>query len=636
MSIRQKTVYTVLGVTLAFSAVSYFVQRWITLPGFAEVERSEALDDLVRCQEAIKHDASFLSNYANDYGAWDDTYEFIANDNDEYKSENLIPETFANLKVNIVAFLRKDGTLLWGEIRREEGKELVESHKQESGLLRSFARSDHELLDHSSPDSKVYGILMTSMGPLLVGSAPITTSDRTGDVRGAVVMGRFLSDELIQELIERTRVPLVLKPIVDADDAEKTVLETLARAKGTWIDSSSASVLQGYALIPDVFDTPALLLRAELPRSISMRGRAAVSLAAGISIGAGFCLVIVLWWILSRIIVRPLLQVADHALRIGKYDDLESRLHLESKDEIGVLAREFDRMVDRLAESRAQLLAVAHNAGKAQVAQNVLHNVGNVLNSVGVSASSLKRQIEKSEAGSLSVVSNLLQENRQNLGEFLTQNDRGKRIPDFVTALAEQIDAEQKAMNEELQTLAQAIEHIRHIVEAQQENARHKALTEMCDPKSAIEQSIELCSESLQRHRVDVQRRLSEVGAIRLDKHRLVQVLVNLITNSIQAIKATGRGGGQIVIAMSGGAASGDDAVKILVKDDGAGIAPENRERVFEFGFTTRPDGQGIGLHSAVNMAREMGGRLELDAKQPTNGAVFELVIPRIKQEVPV
>lgn len=632
MSLRSKVVLFVIGVSVAFAGTSYAVQRWITLPGFAEVEHDEALDDLARCQHAIQHDTQFLSNSANDYAAWDDTYSFIENANEEYKSENLIPETFENLKLNLIAFIRKDGTLVWGEVRREAGKELVEATE----LLSSLANADHRLVVHPGPDSKTSGVMLTPLGPMLVGSAPVTTSNREGAVRGAVIMGRFLTDELIQEMAERTRVALSFSLLGQVAEADRPALERLLQGAASWIDASAPATLFGYVLVGDVFDQPALVLRADMPRSISIRGQSAAKIAAATSVGAGVLLVGIMWIVLSRMIIDPLTRVTSHAVRVGSQDDLRARLNMTGDDEIGVLARELDRMVDRLAESRAQLLTVAHDAGMSQVASNVLHNVGNVLNGVGVSTDALKNQLTQSEAGSLRIVSNMLSEHESDLGEFLTRNERGRRIPAFISAMAEQIGAEQQLMLKEVQSLSQAVEHIRHVVDLQQKHAKHKAFIESIEPETVVEEALSLCAESLARHHIEVERSYDRVDAVPLDKHRVLQVIVNLLTNAVQAIKDTGRGGGTIAIRLAHTRHDTGDELQLRFEDDGVGVEPENRERVFAFGFSTRPGGQGIGLHSAANLAREMGGSLKLAEQDSRRGAAFVLSLLLSRKETPV
>ena len=630
MSLRSKVVLFVLGVSMTFAGSSYLVQHQIVLPGFTEVEYDEARDDLARCQQAILHDAQFLSNSANDYAAWDDTYRFIEDVNEEYQSENLIPETFQNLKLNLFAFVRKDGTLVWGEIRGNQGQEKIDAPE----VLVDLARADHKLVAHAQPDSKLYGVLMTPLGAMLIGSAPITTSDRTAGVRGAVIMGRLVTDTLVQEITERTRVSLRLHPLDDVPTEDRVALAHLTHGEATWIDSSSSQTLLGFAMIDDIFDRPAILLRADLPRAISQRGKSAAALAAVTTIGGGIGCTVLMWLVLSTMIVRPLTRLTSHAVRVGAEDDLRARLNMKANGEIGALAREFDRMVDRLADSRAQLLSVAHHAGMAQVATNILHNVGNVLNGIGVSADMLRNQLQKSESGTLKMAAQMLSDHQDDLAGFLTQHESGRQLPTFLTALAEQLSTEQESMFEEVKSLAQAVEHLGHIVDQQQQFTRHGPLVESVSPADIFENAIAFCAESLTRHHVEVIRAFEPIGAAALDKHRILQVLVNLLTNAVHAVKASEHSDRQITVRLRRQPREDGVHIGFQVEDNGIGIPPENMEKIFAFGFTTRSDGQGVGLHSAANLASEMGGTLGAASDGLGCGARFELSLALASEEV--
>lgn len=621
MSLRSKVVLFVLGVSLLFAGTSYLIQRNVIQPGFAEVEANEARDDLARCEQAILHDAQFVSNSANDYAAWDDTYRFIEDVNEEYQSENLIPETFQNLKLHLFAFIRKDGTLIWGRLRMPQQDELVE-HAE---VIGAFARADHTLVAHPKPDSKLFGLVRTPLGPMLVGSAPITTSDRTGEVRGAVIMGRLLTDALTQEIAERTRVALAVYSLEHITEDYRTALAQVEGGDDMWIDDSDRSQLVGYTLIRDIDENPAVLLRAHLPRKISQRGASAAALAGVMTVASGVGSTVFMWFVLSFLFVRPLTRLTQHAVRVGAEDDLQARLNLTLRDEIGVLAREFDRMVNRLAESRAQLVAVARNAGMAQVATNVLHNVGNVLNGVNVSTEVLREQLRKSEIASFQLAVKMLADHREELPDFLTRHEQGRQLPAFLMALAEQLSAEQQSMTEEVKSLAAAVDHIRKIVSTQQQYTRHDSLLERASPKEVMETALSLCADSLNRHRIQVTRCFDEGAPVTMDKHRTLQILVNLLTNAIQAVKESERENRLITARVARTSPDDCSGISFVVEDNGIGIPPENLERIFALGFTTRPDGHGVGLHSAANLAREMSATLTAASDGPGRGAYFEL-----------
>lgn len=631
MSLRWKLLIVVLATSLAFSGIAYVIQRLAVLPEFAAVELAEARADVSRGLCALHRDTEFLASCAADYGAWDDTYQFVQAANEDYQADNLIPESFKNLRLNLLAVVRSDGTLVWGELRAAGGGELL----NDVGLLAELTRTDHPLVAHTTPESQVSGVLVAPVGLMLIGSAAITTSKRDAPVRGAVIMGRFLDDDAVSDLAERTNVALQVRPIDVTRDDDRVLAQRLGDDGAVWTDSADPSVLRSYTRVSDVFGRPALWLRADRPRVVSQRAAAAARTALATSAAGGAALCALLWFTLSRVVVRPLDRVTRHAVRVGNEDDLRARLNLTTRDEIGVLAREFDRMVDHLARSRAETVDIAHNAGKARVAADVLHNVGNVLNSVNVAASVIKDKLRASEVETVGLAARLLVEHEQDLAAFMTTDDRGRRLPQFLAALGEQLAADQQAILNEMLTLSDAIEHIQSVVRAQQAHYSEQRLIERVAPGTLVEQALALSRDSFGRHAIQIRCQDEFAGEALLDRHRVLQVLVNLLANAKDALKAAEQTARAIEVTIRRHE-EGDAAwVQFVVRDNGVGIAPENLERIFSLGFSTRPGGHGIGLHSAANLAREMGGVLVAHSAGPGRGATFTLSVPLCPEKVP-
>ncbi|MEP0848578.1 MAG: HAMP domain-containing protein [Phycisphaerae bacterium] len=622
MRIQAKVMLFVLVVSAASAGTSYFVQRAIMFPGFLRVEQDAAMDGLSRCQHALTRDAQFLADSAADYGGWDDTYRFIEDLNEEYRTANLIPETFTNLQLNLFAFVRSDRSLAWGEFRDAEG-ELIEA----SEVLARLTAPGSGLIRHDDPASKRGGIVQTDLGPMLIGSAAITTSDRNGEIRGAVLMGRFINAATVAELTDRTRVAAVLHPLSSVPEADAEALRHLSAQQPIWA-RRGGDALQVFALVPDMAGQPALLLRADQPLTISRRGEAAARLAAMNSLGGGLALAAIMWIGLSRLIVEPLSQLTRHAVRVGTTNDLTARLNVRGRDEISILAREFNGMVDRLADARAQMLEMAHRAGKSEVARSVLHNIGNVLNTVNVSASTVLDRLHKSEVGTLGVAAQMIHERRADLAAFVTADERGKHLPAFLNELAQHLAAEQQTLLNEMNSLLEALGHIRSVLDSQESHARANGVLEKLDPAKAVEQALALVRESLERHHVTVEREFAAVEPLELDRHRVLQILVNLLTNAIQAVKA-GREDGRLIHVSLQRSAVG---LEIRVQDNGEGIDPQNLERVFAYGYSTRPGGSGVGLHSAANLAREMRGSLTGASDGIGRGATFTLTLPMLQE----
>jgi len=272
-----------------------------------------------------------------------------------------------------------------------------------------------------------------------------------------------------------------------------------------------------------------------------------------------------------------------------------------------------------------QLMEASRQAGMAEVATGVLHNVGNVLNSVNVSATLLSEKIRNSRLSGLSKVAALLGEHSADLADFITKDTRGRQLPAYVTQLAERLAAEQSSLLAEVGCLARNVEHIKNIVAMQQSYARPAGINEPVEPVEVVEDALRINNGSLAKHQVRVLREYQpNLPIVSVDKHKVLQILVNLVSNAGHACAMSPRPDKQLIVRL----AASNQRLSIAISDNGVGIAPENLTRIFSLGFTTRKDGHGFGLHSGALAAREIGGTLVSHSEGPGLGATFVLELP--------
>jgi PAS domain S-box-containing protein len=279
---------------------------------------------------------------------------------------------------------------------------------------------------------------------------------------------------------------------------------------------------------------------------------------------------------------------------------------------------------EELERVHKQLMTASRQAGMAEVATNVLHNVGNILNSVNISASLVIERVKQSKAPGVSRVAALLQEQGAGLAEFIAHDERGKRIPEYLTSLGEQLLSDQKMALVELASLRDNLEHIKDTVAMQQSYAKLCGVTETVAVVDLVEDSLRLNAGAFVRHGVTLQREFGEVPPITVDKHKVLQILVNLVRNAKYACDESGKSDKLITLRVEKAPAG----VRICVIDNGVGIPAENMSRLFTHGFTTRADGHGFGLHSGALAAQELGGSLRVTSEGPGHGATFILELP--------
>jgi C4-dicarboxylate-specific signal transduction histidine kinase len=280
---------------------------------------------------------------------------------------------------------------------------------------------------------------------------------------------------------------------------------------------------------------------------------------------------------------------------------------------------------DNLAKTQAELVHVSRVAGMAEVATSVLHNVSNVLNSVNVSVSLVSDELKNSRIASLARLAALMREQEGRLSEFLTNDPKGKQVPDFLCKLSETLTREQSALLEEMEQIRKNVDHIKEIVALQQSYSRGLGTTEVVSAEELIEDAICMSAGSLLRHDVRIIRDYDPRSPkLEVERHKALQILVNLIQNAKYACDESSKPEKCMTLRVNG--LSG--RVNITVMDNGVGITPENLARIFTYGFTTRKNGHGFGLHSSAVVAREMGGAVRVHSDGPGKGASFTLELP--------
>jgi PAS domain S-box-containing protein len=281
---------------------------------------------------------------------------------------------------------------------------------------------------------------------------------------------------------------------------------------------------------------------------------------------------------------------------------------------------------ETLASVHRQLVETSRQAGMAEVASHVLHNVGNVLNSVNVSANLLAEKVRHSKAVGLRRAVALMHDHAGNLGDFMTLDPRGRQLPVYLEQLADRLGQEQNYLSAEITSLGRNIDHIKNIVAMQQGYAKAVGVTESIAPIDLVEEALRIDAPSLAERRIRVRREYPgvELPRITVEKHKALQILVNLLRNAGLACAECQRPDKEITVRVD----LGDGHIRIAVQDNGIGIPEENLARLFNLGFTTRKDGHGFGLHSGALAAKELGGALHVHSQGPGLGATFCLDLP--------
>ncbi|MFO0837313.1 MAG: CHASE4 domain-containing protein [Phycisphaerae bacterium] len=628
MSIRARIALIVACLSGPCIAVCYVVEQRIILERFLALERAKALDDSDRCSEAIAREIEHLGILCSDWGYWDDTYQYIQDQNEAYAKSNLTPTMYINSKFNAIWYLDTEGRVVFSGAADTKNSEPLDFPE----FPTSSFPLDHPLLAQKAPRDMVSGILRTARGPLLLASRFILPTDtEAAPARGWLIFGRLLDANQLESLRTQTRVDF---QIWDIDDPKLTELHPHraipANPGEALIEELSRDLLIVHSVINGIDQKPAILIQANVPRDISREGRQATQMATTSLAAAAGGTVLMLLVLLSITVERPLRRLARFAEHVGRTSDLTRKSGIRRSDEIGKLAAVFDTMIANLRESRARLSDSARRAGMADVARGILHNVGNVLNNVTVSTNTITDTVRRSPVTSLCRATELIGEHGGDLAQFISQDERGRALPEFLKQVSAALHAERGVVLKELDQLRESLGHLLDVIQQQgvlTVAARHEEATTL---SALIDGAVELMGANLRQQSVRVERAIDRDLTLLIDRTKVLQILVNLLTNAAEAMSECAPAARLVRIESR----IEKLRVSISIGDSGVGIAPESLTQIFSSGFSTKPGSRGVGLHFCAIAAGELGGELRAASAGPGCGATFVLAFP-LRQPMP-
>ena len=611
MKIRLKVIALIGAIFAILVCAEVLVERHVVMPSFAQLERADAQTAMRRIVYGLDRTLTELELLATDWGNWEDTYRFVGDHNSAFVAANISNIALRQLNVNVLMIVDRDGKLV-------EARDLNLETDEPLGLELTSRRelpADFPWRTNLRTATAVRCLLRTTRGILLIAAAPVLDGHGNGPSRGMVVIGRLLSPAVVKSLGAQAQVALALLPPDPSTTAEQTV--------------ETDRVTHVYRAFNDLYGKPVMTLRVDVPREITLRGSRAVSYASACLIAAAVIVLILLVLVLNRVILNPLARVTRHAVALGEDRDLTTRLELRHRDEFGVLARELDRMVERVAESRMQLVDQSFQAGFAELAKGVLHNLGNAVTPISVRLAGLT---ERLRAAPVSEAEQAVAELRDGAAD----PQRGADLEEFLRLACKDLAATIRSAREDIATLTRQTALIQAALAEQMRSARNEAVIEPVRLTELLSQSLEIVPDVCRaRLSVDADDTVRRVGVVRVARTVLRLILQNLIINAADAVRDAGKDKGTLRVSAEIVHEADRRQLHLQCIDDGVGIPAENLERVFEMGFTTKsPDtNHGIGLHWCANAIGALGGRIWAASEGPGRGAALHLLVPLAVRE---
>jgi len=606
MNIRTKMISLLALLFAVLIVLEISIQKQVLMPSFAELEREDAETSMKRIGYALDTTLESIESMTGDWGNWADAYQFVKSPNVEFVNTNVTAASMKQLKVNAMLIVDLNGAYLLSSARTWETGETLDL----DFTARKALPEDFPWRKNLADGKSARGLLRTNRGVMMTVAAPVLNGSGSGQHMGMVIMGRLLTPAQVRMIGAQAQESLAMLSDHLSDGSEE-IAET---------DTST----QIYKSFMDIYGRPLMTFRVDVPRRITERGHGAVTYASLYLIGAAVTVLLLLVAALNRIVLRPLARVTRRAVAVGEGTDFGARLNIHGQDEIAKLAREFDRMVERVADSRRQLVDQSFQAGFAELAKGVLHNLGNAMTPLSVRLSKLGDRLRDAPAADAELaVAELVgnhapAERRADLEEFLRLACRElvsavKEARCDVAVVQRQATIVQTALSELMRSTRNA-----HVIESVR-------LPDL------VAQTLEIVPDTArQRLVVNTDESLRRVGAVQVARTVLRLILQNLIINAADAVRDAGRDKGVLHFAAEIIADAGSEQLHLHCKDDGVGIAADNLQRVFDKGFSTksRDTNYGIGLHWCANAIGALGGRIWAASEGPGLGASMHLMLP--------
>ncbi|MBF0099995.1 MAG: response regulator [Desulfobacterales bacterium] len=616
MHLKLRVILILVSIIIIYAVFALFIHYTIIFPSYLVLEKNEAQKDIKRCVAAFQRELNYLNGFIIDWSGWDDTYQFIYDENEKYIEANLALQTFFANQLNIVLFYNLDHKLVWGKMVDLKS----ESEMDIKPFSESFSYIETHFLNHETTSDSTIGLVLFQDILMLVASRPIITTEHQGPIRGTLIMGRLVSEEMIQRLNQETQVSFSVYSFPQVKQQPKllSVINTMQQNHlDSLIQAITPNQLHGYAQLNDVTGSPVVLFQATIPRDIKEKGRESAWIAFSSIIFAGIVMIVVLQILLQRSIIAPVIHLSRHTVTIRETNDLSLRFNSERTDEIGRLANEFDHMVVHLQSFRYELeQKVAERTIEIQQANIKLEQTAQ-------KATEMAKKAEAANEAKSLFLSNMSHELYTPMNGIIGMTD---------LLVETKLDSNQ-------QKYAQTIHHsakyllclINDILDYSRMGDGRYDLRQMdFNLRLMIDDLIDQLSPRAYRKALDfvclIHHQVPEY--VKGDPGRIKQILFQLTSN---AIKFTHKGHVMIMIACEKETET-QVTLKFAVSDTGIGISETEQKKLFtEFyqvdaGYSRKSEGIGLGLAMTKQLIEMMSGQIFVESIE-NKGSTFWFIL---------
>ncbi len=624
MSVKQKILLILGGVLCLFVLTTYGIFEGILVPAFNRLELGVAQRNMARVANAIDNELSHLTKLVADWGAWDDTYAFVAEPRPAYVGSNLIYSTFATLGIHALYICDLNGRPVWGKTYELESEAELPLPDFERGQPAALQAAPHA---EPTPVQARSGLFHTSLGPMLIAAHPILNSQKNLPSRGTLVMGRLLNDAGAAALSRQAQVSFRFWALDAGSGLPLEIAASVPPLGELRVDQADPQRLLTYARLP-ALNGDGILLRTETPRDIARLARGGIEVSLLALLATGVSMLLILFALIEREVVRPLSRLKEHMGRIGETQEPEERLDLNRRDELGILADQFNDLLDRLAKARHQLMENYYRAGMADLAAGVLHNIRNTMSPM-VSRMQRMLTVLQHSPGSRGIQA-LEELARDHLPE-----GRPAQLARYAKLSLEQSAQQRAAFQREVEETLRQTETVEQILQEHERIGQGRRPSERIQVDELVRDALRISlHEPTQGILVEIDESVRQAPRVMGQRVVLVQVLSNLLTNASAALEGSGEGVKKIELSAAVAASGEREFLDLCCRDQGMGIEKADLTRIFERGYTRKPSGAGgLGLHWCANALALMGGAIHAESDGPGQGTRLHLLLPLAADE---
>ena len=601
---------------VALIATQWAIEQHLMLPKFVELERASARTDMQRVTFTVEREQQNLAAQAADWGNWRELWRYMHDHNRAFADVSLTDNAFRTAKINYMALISADGKFIWTDALRGESKRhsvirLNRDNKLEPAWSQALAQGQ-----------LISGLIATDAGVLVASGAPILDGMGRGPARGMVLMARLLDGPELLRLSTQSQVRLDMRAWGQNAAVDAQILAMHGTGHARLTETDSATRIE--QMFTNLSGEPLLVFGITVPRTITHRGAEAVRYSTLLLGCAAGVVLVTLLVLLGRIVLSPLARVTYHAHRIAASDDLSARLSYQRSDELGTLANAFDNMVERLAQTRRELVDRSFESGAAENASGVLHNLGNAMTPLAVNVAKLQQQVAAVNTTDLHLA---LKELQQGAPDGERQRDLQKFVQLSAAELAHTLDSS----GERLRNITEQAAVIQAVLAEQRQHQRNGAVLIPATPAELISLSLkQVAAAHQERLELVISPTLAALGTLSLPCTTLGMVLQNLIQNAAEAAVSGGLTKTRLQIDAALVDADGLPMLRIEISDDAVGVAPADLPKLFQKGYSTksRATNSGLGLHWCANTLRALGGSISAHSDGPGRGTRFQILIP--------